>query len=169
MIFAGYMGSCSEWFIEHGDKFLTIAVSHSLTLSWFVPLAHKRGMSILGAISALSLLWGKSAGPLNPVFLHFAIHECNLHSIHASILGEWHPDFKQTLTNWIDMGPAGDLMPFQSHFATFHDTQVSYQSLKNILLTRCYDNNLRLCVCTIEINNLTMPLQVKCCTMPLLV
>ena len=135
MIFAGYMGSHSEWFIEHGDKFLTIAMSHSLTSSWFVPLAHKWGMSILGAILALSLLWGKSAGLLDPVFLHFAIHECNLHSIHTGILGEWHPDFKQTLTNWIDMGPAGDPMPFQSHFVTFHDTQVSYQSLKNILLT----------------------------------
>ena len=55
--------------------------------------------------------------------LHFAIHKCNLHSIHTGILGEWHPDFKQTLTNWIDMGPAGDLMPFQSHFVTFHDTR----------------------------------------------
>ena len=124
-IFADYKRGHSEWFIEHADQLSTIAMSHSLMLSCFVLLIHKRCMSILSAISALSLLWGMSASPVDQVLLHFLIHGCNLHVIHVDILGEWHPIFKQTLFDWLNIGPEGDPTPFQSHFATFHDTQVS--------------------------------------------
>ena len=86
-------------------------------------------MSILGAIMALSLVWGMSASPFDPVLLHFFIHNCDLHSIHPGILGEWHPILKQTVTDWINMGPGGDTTPFQPHFATFRDTQVRVYSL----------------------------------------
>ena len=87
-IFVDYKRGRSEWFIEHTNQLSTIATSH------FVLLIHKQCMSILGAISALSLLQGMSARPLDPIFLHFLIHSCDLHAIHVDILGEWHPIFK---------------------------------------------------------------------------
>ena len=40
-IFVDYKRGCSEWSIEHTDQLLTIAISHSLTSSCFVPLICK--------------------------------------------------------------------------------------------------------------------------------
>jgi hypothetical protein len=37
----------------------------------------------------------------DPVFIHFLIHDCNLHSIHCGLLGEWHPTLRQTLSDII--------------------------------------------------------------------
>ena len=82
-------------------------------------------MSIFGAATSLSLLQRMSAGTLDPVLLHFFIHNCNLHSIHAGILGEYHPVLKQTIADWMALGPKGDPTPFQVHFVIFCDVQVS--------------------------------------------
>ena len=82
-------------------------------------------MSIFGAVMALSLLQGLSAGTLDPVLFIFFIHNCNLHSIQPEILREYHPALKQTITDWMALGPQGDPAPFQMHFAIFPDAQVS--------------------------------------------
>ena len=50
--------------------------------------------------------------------------------IHSGILGEWHPTLKQTVTDWINMGPGGDATLFQLNFMTFRDTQVRVYSLE---------------------------------------
>jgi hypothetical protein len=39
-------------------------------------------------------------------------------------LGLWHPTLRQLLSDWISIGPAGDIAQFQGHFASFHDIQV---------------------------------------------
>lgn len=82
-------------------------------------------MAVLGAATALCLINGMSTPPLDPVFLHFLIHNCELDSINPAFLGEWHPDLKRTIQDWISLGPDGDPSPFQMHFATYHDLQVS--------------------------------------------
>jgi len=66
---------------------------------------------------------------LDPVLLHFFIHDCQLESIHLGILGEWHPDLKQTIQNWVNLSHDGDPIPFQMHFSTYHDLQVRMQIL----------------------------------------
>ena len=128
-VFGDFNKAGSEWFIPHANGFLTLATSHCLTSSRFVSLGRKRNMSILGAITALSLVQGMSASPFDPVLLHFFVHHCDLHSIHPGILGEWHPILKWTVTDWINMGPGGDATPFQPHFTMFRDTQVRVYSL----------------------------------------
>lgn len=125
IIFEGYKRHSSEWFIAHANGHSTLAISHSLNSARFVSHSRKRSMAVLGAITALSLISGMSASPLDPVLLHFLLHNCDLHSIHPGILGEWHPDLKRSITDWINIGPDGDAAPFQAHFATYRDTQVS--------------------------------------------
>ena len=99
---------------------------------WFAP--HEDGhsnMAILGAVVAMSLVRGVSTIPLDPVLLHFFIHDCDLHSIHPGVLGEWHPALKQTISDWIALGPDGDANTptFRNHFITHHDLQVSFTIL----------------------------------------
>jgi hypothetical protein len=69
--------------------------------------------------------------PLDPVFLHFLIHNSDFASIHPTILAQWHPELKQTITAWLETGPLGDITQFQGHFSTYHDMQVS--QTKNFL------------------------------------
>lgn len=125
MILSAYMRESSEWLIGHADNLSTIATSHSLTSARYVSSRRKRNMSIFGAAAALSLIRGSSAGTLDPVLLHFLIHNCDLHSIHPGIVGEYHPALKQTIADWMALGPKGDPTPFQAHFAIFRDVQVS--------------------------------------------
>lgn len=91
-------------------------------------------MSILGAITALCLIRGMSTFPLDPVLLQFLIHDCDLHSIHPALLGEWHPELKQTISAWIALGPHGDAAPFQGFFATYYDRQASIFTIHYLLL-----------------------------------
>ena len=128
-VFGDFKKASSEWFIPHANGFSTLVTSHCLTLSCIISLGHKHNMSILGAITALSLVWGMSASPFDPVLLHFFIHNCDLHSIHPGVFGEWHPILKWTITDWINMGPGGDVTPFLPYFTMFRDTQVRVYSL----------------------------------------
>lgn len=64
------------------------------------------------------------AMPLDPVLLHYFVHDCDLNSIHADIMEEWHPELKQTISNWLSLGPDDDISGFRDHLATYHDKQV---------------------------------------------
>jgi len=93
-------------------------------------------MAILGAAVAMSLVRGVSTIPLDPVLLHFFVHDCDLHSIHPGVLGEWHPNLKQTISDWIALGPDGDadIPTLRNHFITHHDLQVSFVTLLAFVL-----------------------------------
>jgi hypothetical protein len=113
------------WFIPHADGHSMLATTHSMSTAAFVPASRKRSLAILRALSALLLLHGLAPTPLDPVLLHFFVHECNLHSIHPQFLSEWHPELCHTIKEWIRIGPSGDVRPFESHFCTYHDSTVS--------------------------------------------
>jgi hypothetical protein len=89
-----------------------------------VPASRKRNMMILGAITAFSIINGISFHPIDPILLHFFIHDCDINSIRPEFLAEWHPDLKKTITDWIALGPYDNPAPFQAHFAVYHDIQV---------------------------------------------
>ena len=82
-------------------------------------------MGILGALSVLSLIHGMSVFPLDPVFLHYLVHGCNLHSIHPGFLGEWHPGLKLIISDWIALGPDGNATDFRACFVNYFDIQAS--------------------------------------------
>jgi hypothetical protein len=86
----------------------------------------------LGAICALLLINGQCPDPFNPLIFQYLINNFNLHSLHERLVGEWHPELRATIRNWIDMGETGDVAPFRSHFATYHNQSV------RILLSSCF-------------------------------
>ena len=123
-----YRINASHWFSQREDGHCTLATAYPLSMARYIPDARKRDLSILGAAAAICLIRGMSVAPLDPVLLHFFIHECDLHSIHPGILGEWHPSLKQIVSDWIALGPNGNANTdtFRMHFLTYQDLQVSY-------------------------------------------
>ena len=124
-IFAHFLSRKDAWFTPRSDGFYTLSTTTHTLSGWCVSTSRLRSLAILGATTALWLLRGMPTIPLDPVFIHFLIHDCNLQSIHRGILGEWHPTLRQTISDWIDLGPNGDASPFENHFAIIHDIQVS--------------------------------------------
>ena len=83
-------------------------------------------MAVLGAVISLCLMRGITAAPLDPLFVHFCVHGCgDINAIHPALLEEWHPEQKRVISDWIAIGPSGDVTPFQGYFASYHDLQVS--------------------------------------------
>jgi hypothetical protein len=119
-----FRGDDAQWFNMRADGHCALSTSHTLSSARFVSMARKQNMAILGAAVALCLIRGMSTMPLDPIVIHFFIHDCDIHSIHPAILGEWHPRLRQTISDWLRLGPHGNPAPFQEHFATFHDLQV---------------------------------------------
>jgi hypothetical protein len=126
-----YRQRSSEWFTPRGDGHSTLTTSYPLAMAQFVPLLRIRNMAILGAAVAMSLVRGVSTTPLDPVLLHFFVHDCDLHSIHPGLLGEWHPTLKQTISDWVALGPDGDANTptFRNFFINYYDLQVSFSSM----------------------------------------
>ena len=120
----------AQWFNIRADGHCALSTSHTLSSARFVSTERKKNMAVLGAAIALCLIRGMSTTPLDPVVIHFFIHDCDIHSINPAILGEWHPRLKQTISDWLSLGPRGDPAPFQEHFATFHDLQVSCRAVE---------------------------------------
>ena len=123
-LFVQFLKRRDEWFTPRSDGFYSLSTTtHSLS-SQSVSASRLRKLTILGAVTALWLLHGMPTVPLDPVFIHYLIHGCNLHSIHEGILAEWHPNLRQTISDWIDLGPDGDASTFENHFTIIHDIQV---------------------------------------------
>ncbi len=40
--------------------------------------------------------------------------------------GEWHPELKHMILDWLNIGPRGDISQFRYYFASYHDMQVAY-------------------------------------------
>jgi len=55
-----------------------------------------------------------STVPWDPVFLHFLVHKCDIASIHPGILLEWHPKLKQTILEWLEVGPLANVVRFKT-------------------------------------------------------
>ncbi|KAJ6457393.1 hypothetical protein C8R45DRAFT_1110642 [Mycena sanguinolenta] len=120
--FTEYSGT---WFLPRFDSRCSIATTMSLTASSLVNSHRRDSLAILGCLSALMLIHGLAPEPLGPALIQFAANSCDLQSLTRDFVGEWHPDLRALLDSWIDMGPTGDLAPFQLHFATYHDMQVA--------------------------------------------
>ena len=93
-------------------------------------------MKKLGALCALLLINGQCLEPFNPFIFEYIINDCDLQSLHKHLVGDWHPELRQTIRQWIDMGETGDVIPFRSHFASFHNQSVQdpFNYLSFILL-----------------------------------
>jgi hypothetical protein len=83
-------------------------------------------MKQFGAVTALLLVHGQTPRPLSPAVMLFIIYNFDIHCLTPGFIGEWFAGLRTLLSNWLETGPDGDPEPFASHFATYHDAQVSF-------------------------------------------
>lgn len=122
LAFDSYRQNSAQWFLPRAGGYSSVAVTNTMA-----PVSKHRlkSLSVLGALTGLMLIHGMAPTPFSPVFIHFLLHDCNLHSIYPSFLAEWIPDLHQTLQHWLATDPTErDLSEFQAHFAIYHDIQV---------------------------------------------
>lgn len=122
--FQEYQDNSMMWFLQHQDHHSSLVM---LGLQRQQPSSsqHSIKLSILGALTALLLLYGIPPNHLLPVLLHYFIHDLDLNLISRNLLGNWYPDLGRLIQDWIDAGPDGNIESFAGHFLTYHDTQIS--------------------------------------------
>ncbi|KAH9918518.1 hypothetical protein B0H21DRAFT_827558 [Amylocystis lapponica] len=124
-IFSKFIANSTQWFHPRADDRATLRVLHSAKSACSVPLARIRNLKKLGAVCALMLIIGQTPDPLGPAIFQFLVHGCDLHALHPTFIGEWHPNLCKTLLDWNAMDHTGDVSRFEHHFATFHDYEAS--------------------------------------------
>ncbi|EMD30815.1 hypothetical protein CERSUDRAFT_78597 [Gelatoporia subvermispora B] len=82
-------------------------------------------MSMFGALTALVMLEGLAPTPLDPVYIHYLIYDCDFSSITREIVQEWHPSFYFTLCDWLDTGHGGNISRFGAIVAEYTDLDIS--------------------------------------------
>ena len=112
------------WFLQRQDGHSSLFTLGLQRRQQSPPSQRSIKLSILGALTALLLLYGIPPIPLSPVLLHYFIHDSDLNSITRNLLGNWYPDLGRLIQDWIDAGPDGNIESFAGHFMTYHDTQV---------------------------------------------
>ena len=115
-----------RWFLPRFDGRCSIATTMSLSAASFVGADRHSNLAVLGCLTAFLLIYGIAPEPLSPSLIQFAANNCDLRSLTCEFVREWHPELRALLELWTTTGPTGDISAFQSHFATYHDMQVSY-------------------------------------------
>ena len=98
---------------------------HSAATSRWVSEDRLVSLKVLGALIALLIILERAPVPLDPAILQFFFHNRDIHSIHRDFLNEHHPTLRQTLDDWIALGPDGDPSPFRSFFASYLSQEVN--------------------------------------------
>ncbi|KAJ7254009.1 hypothetical protein B0H12DRAFT_1017342, partial [Mycena haematopus] len=114
-----------RWFLPRFNDRASITTTMPLSMASFVAPDRSMNLSILGCLTSLLLIHGVAPEPLGPAFIQYAANDCNLKSLTQDFVGEWHPELKSLLEDWIAAGPTGDITQFQAHFATWHDLQIA--------------------------------------------
>ncbi|KDQ49089.1 hypothetical protein JAAARDRAFT_143923 [Jaapia argillacea MUCL 33604] len=128
-LYQQFHSETAEWFSPNPDDYVSIATSLPLSCAGYLSRSQKLGLTCLGAVIGLMLLNGFITHPFDPVVIQYLIHGRDINSISKAFLAQWHPDIKQTICDFIDLGPNGNLAPFQPYFSTYFDIQVA--SLRN--------------------------------------
>ncbi|KAF7360591.1 hypothetical protein MVEN_00790500 [Mycena venus] len=91
-----------------------------------VPASRLEQLRCLGAVTALLLISGQWPAPFDPAIFQFLTHGANLHSLHPTFVGEWHPRLRRLLLDLIELGPNDSLAPFESDLVNYLDTNASH-------------------------------------------
>ena len=125
MLMESFRGESAKWMTPREDGHSTLATTLSLTASHHISASRIKNMSMFGSVIGLNLIRGTSVSPMDPSVIYFFMHNCDIHSLHLQLIGEWHPGLKKKIEDWKRVGPDGDIGGFQDFFATYHDLQVS--------------------------------------------
>lgn len=118
----------NAYFVEALDGFCTLRTLNPAAAASAVSAQRKADMTKLGALVALMFIGGWKPGRIDPLFLHFLIHDRNFHCLTQNLVEDWHPSLALTIKQWIEVGPNGDIRPFESHLLSYHDIHVSDSS-----------------------------------------
>ena len=102
-------------------------------------LSHQRDFAIFGALAGLLIVNGIAPTPLDPVLLHYFVHDCDFNSITPAILSEWHQQFYSTIQRWQDLGHDGDVSSFGFWLATYADNTDVSRNILHGLSAQCSD------------------------------
>jgi len=73
----------------------------------------------LGAAVALMCIHGHFLLPLSPAVLLYVIYNHDFHCLTPNFIGEWYPDLRKLISDWLAMGPEGDPRPFKTQFSSY--------------------------------------------------
>ncbi|KAL0571014.1 hypothetical protein V5O48_010947 [Marasmius crinis-equi] len=113
-----------EFFAPLTDTHSTLAAVNGASARWMSP-EQKQDWGVLGALCAMSLIYGRGTDPLNPLLLIYLINDCNLSSLHSDLVLRLDPQLHHKLKTWKETSHLDDISSFASHFSSFHDIQVS--------------------------------------------
>jgi hypothetical protein len=123
--FESYRREHSQWFEIREDGMASVKIVYPMSASRFIPQQRLLLLTKLGALCALLLIIGQCPSPLDPCILQYAVYGMNIHSLHPAFVGEWHPETRAKVLQWLDIGSSGDITPFQNHLAAYNALEVS--------------------------------------------
>lgn len=123
--FESYRREHSQWFETREDGMASIKIVYPLSASRSIPQQRLLSLTKLGALCALLLIIGQCPSPLDPCILQYAVHGKNIHSLHPALVGEWHPETRAKVLQWLHIGSGGDITPFRNHLAAYNALEVS--------------------------------------------
>lgn len=123
--FKQYTDDPTRWFTLCAGDFSTIATT-AATVAEHVSQDRLNDLGVLGALVALNLIHGYPTLPLNPLLIHYLIHDGDIECLTMEMVSKWFPDLKHLLSCWLGMTHQDplDAEIFTSHFSTYHDLQV---------------------------------------------
>ena len=122
--FLCYTESSAQWFIPLLDDHVALHTMHTGATSRYVLQTRLTALKVLGALIAMTMILERAPVPIGPAILQFFLNERDLHSIHRGFLSEHHPYLRQTLDDWLNLGPEGDPSPFRAFFASYLSKEV---------------------------------------------
>jgi hypothetical protein len=110
--------------VEREEGFCTIRCLTSVAGA-SLSAGRKQEMRRFAVVVALLYINGHAPMPLSPAVTLFIVYNADLNCLSPAFIGEWFVNLRKRLLDWLAMGPEGDLRPFASYFASFHDTEAS--------------------------------------------
>ena len=84
-----------------------------------IPNARLQAVKVLGALCALLLISGICPDPFSPLLFYLIVFKFNIAALDRDIIGEWHPELRKLIDDWLAAGPEGDTSPFRSLFCSY--------------------------------------------------
>ncbi|KAL0568763.1 hypothetical protein V5O48_013214 [Marasmius crinis-equi] len=119
-----FVDRAGEFFAPLTDVYATLAAVNGSSSQW-MSVEQKQDWSVLGALCAMSLIYGRGTDPLNPLLLIYLINDCDLKSLHSDLVLRLDPQLHHTLKTWKQTSHLDNVSSFAGHFTSFHDIQVS--------------------------------------------
>lgn len=116
------------YFVDYENLFCTSAFENYTTILTAPLISDRRReqLTIFGAVTALSLIYGSYPGRLNPLLLIYLLNKCDLQCLYRDLVFQICPSLGQTLDSWLRMGATDrvDNPSLISHFSSYHNTSV---------------------------------------------